>query len=239
MSLDMGDLDLISKVHVRIKAKIIDPNTGMLEEMIANYTKRGDLRPANEVLDLTRPNRLPITPTMLSLMAIAYCGKRDTEKGDNFLQRINHYTSQTYITVQEYKTVDVNHIERILQELHMNKFELTKEIYEAILYGSWTELKEFEKEYEKASYTPNVQNRLCRLVQWLRVNPNNDNTTSTGSSSLNENDDGLLLNVLPLNVFDKGYDIENLTYASSLHVPHAIAVGLEGQHTRTRNTDGT
>nr|GEU86123.1 hypothetical protein [Tanacetum cinerariifolium] len=31
------------------------------------------------------------------------------------------------------------------------------------------------------------------LVQWLRVNPNNDNTTSTGSSSSNENDDGLLL----------------------------------------------
>ncbi|GJU47608.1 hypothetical protein Tco_1204874 [Tanacetum coccineum] len=66
----------------------------------------------------------------------------------------------------------------------------------------------------------------CRLVQWLRVNPNNDNTTSTGSSSSNENDDGLLLNVNP-------------TYASSEHVPHAIAAGLEGQHTRTRNIAGT
>nr|GEY00622.1 hypothetical protein [Tanacetum cinerariifolium] len=93
----------------------------------------------------------------------------------------------------------------------------------------------------------------CRLVQWLRVNSNNDNTTSTGSSYSNENDDGLLLNVillfstfyfehytkcLPQNVFDKGYDIENPIYASSEHVPHAIAAGLEGQHIRTRNTAG-
>ncbi|GJS38620.1 putative reverse transcriptase domain-containing protein [Tanacetum coccineum] len=36
-----------------------------------------------------------------------------------------------------------------------------------------------------------------------------------------------------------GYDIENPTYASSEHVPHAIAAGLEGQQTRTRNTART
>ncbi|GJZ50875.1 hypothetical protein Tco_0605390 [Tanacetum coccineum] len=60
---------------------------------------------------------------MLSLMAAAYYGKGDMEKDDNFLQRINPYTSLVY------------HSPEILQELHMIKFELTKEIYEAVLYG--------------------------------------------------------------------------------------------------------
>ncbi|GJZ09048.1 hypothetical protein Tco_0543331 [Tanacetum coccineum] len=39
-----------------------------------------------------------------------------------------------------------------------------------------------------------ILKKPCRLVQWLRVNPKNNNTTFTGSSS-NENDDGLFLNM--------------------------------------------
>ncbi|GJZ69128.1 hypothetical protein Tco_0632678 [Tanacetum coccineum] len=151
--------------------------------MMANYTKRIDLQSANEVLDCALPHRLPITPTMLSVVAAAYYVKRDNDRG---------------------------------RQLLMNQLEITKEIYEDVLYAY--KLENAGKEMVNQREFP--KRYLIRVHFWGLIGRKNFTQASLDLKGLSELMNAYNEDYIAKDNKIKGLEDKNSWYETQLNRKH-------------------